>query len=194
MSISFNTNIKALIFDFDGTLANSMSVHAIAWKKTMLEYNITMTDEILGKFVGATSDEIANACITHYQLQASTYDISQIKNKQYLTLLKEVQFIPKIYNILIESQEKYKIAIGTNEEDSVFTHIINYYRLSDISNAIVAWNRTLKPKPHPDVFLKCAELLSLKPSQCHVFEDSSHGIEAAKNAGMSYTHVNDIKE
>ncbi len=192
MNISFAPTIKGLIFDFDGTLANSMPIHCVAWKKTMLNYNITITDEELETCRGHTSKEIAEAFITRYELQANADDISQQKGIQYIALLPKVALIPQTYNILMESREEYKIAIGTNEEYSVFRHVSEHFHLPDISNAVVSWNTSLKPKPHPDIFLECATLLALEPQQCHVFEDSSHGIEAAKNAGMTYTHIDDI--
>lgn len=188
-SLSLPSCIKAVIFDFDGTLVASHPVHFLAWKQTMQCYDIDLSSDEFSKLHGYTSDDIAKTLIQQYTLHEKAETISRMKDSMYLNQLSKVQYIPEVKNFLLHCVGNYKLAIGTNEARSVFDTVIRYFKLHLYFDVIVSWDKIIPPKPDPGIFLKCAKLLKLDPQECHVLEDSPRGVEAAQKAGMSYTVV-----
>ena len=91
--------------------------------------------------------------------------------------------LPGVYDFIITCGKKgFKLAVGSASKNAKF--ILQKLGIDDLFSIIVDGNMVEKSKPDPEVFLKGAEILNLKPNSCLVFEDSQSGIQAAINAGM----------
>lgn len=81
------------------------------------------------------------------------------------------------------------MAVGTGARTAEAQHILEICGLGKYITAVVGADRVARPKPAPDTFLRCAELLGVAPQECVVFEDAKLGIEAAESAGMTVVDV-----
>jgi beta-phosphoglucomutase-like phosphatase (HAD superfamily) len=86
---------------------------------------------------------------------------------------------------------KLPMAIGTGGYQRLAWKTMNILGLNKYFDILVSAEDVLNPKPAPDTFLKCAELLGVNPADCEVFEDGEPGIKAANAAGMMATLVTD---
>jgi len=190
MNITINKNIKALIFDVDGTLADSMMVHLASWKLVGEKYGFYYTREDLERYAGMSGQEIVGVISHKYGLQLDPDRISQEKEAAFLENLDQVKPIQPVVSVMKEYQGRLPIAAGTGGFRRVATKILDSIGVLDKIDALVAADDVEKHKPHPDTFLKCVEALGVSPEHCLVFEDAELGFQAARNAGM---HLVDVR-
>lgn len=184
-------NVKGLIFDCDGTLADSMPGHFAAWRDAFADFNIPYDPNMLRSFSGMTTREI----VRHLH-DVCGYNFDQEEfirvREQYSTLvlrtLKPEPILP-VVNIV---NEYYKILPMAVASGGIREHVI--YTLETLGikekfNAIVTADDPVKPKPSPEIFLYAAEQINVAPEFCQVFEDGDPGIVGAKAANMIVTDV-----
>ncbi|SMF16836.1 haloacid dehalogenase superfamily, subfamily IA, variant 3 with third motif having DD or ED/beta-phosphoglucomutase family hydrolase [Alteromonadaceae bacterium Bs31] len=177
---------QALIFDMDGTLVDSGKLHEVAWTRTLEKYRIPVDRKLMRSLAGVPGVETlatlvkAFDCEVEEPLEAiSAYKLSLVQElvTDYIkpTALKE---------IAEQYHGRIPMSIGTGAYTAEAEAIIEYCGLSHLIDHLVGADQVAKPKPAPDTFLYCAELMGVEPSACVVFEDSVLGLEAAKRAGM----------
>lgn len=177
---------KAVLFDMDGILVDSMPYHFISWFETMRKYNIRVTPfEIYGK-----EGEKSELCVEYFFKKAKR-KITKEKIKKITRERAEKfneYFKPYIFAGVEEiirglKKQGYKTAVvtGSAKADAVKILPAKIYNLFDV---IVSSDIVKIGKPHPEPYLKAAELLNLQPAQCMVIENAPHGIKAAKAAEM----------
>ena len=178
--------IKAIIFDLDGTVTNSELLHRQAFNILLKKYRLSITNKQWQNiFVGAGSRFIAQWHIQKYKLPEDLDDFVDRRRRIYQELLKKHPLKPvagfmKFYIAL--KKQRYKIAIASSGHRSNVLASLRAIGLSRIP--VVGIEQVHFRKPNPEIFLKTAKMLGVKPSQCLVFEDSVPGITAAKRAKM----------
>ena len=190
MNITINEDIKALIFDVDGTLADSMPVHLEAWKEVGEKHGFYYTREDLERYAGMSGQEIVGVISDKFALQLDPDRIVEEKEAAFLKNLDQVKPIHPVVRLLEDYQGRLPVAAGTGGFRRVATQILDSIGVLDKIDTLVSADDVKKHKPHPDTFLKCAELLGIAPQHCMVFEDAELGFQAARNAGM---HVVDVR-
>lgn len=188
--------MKAVIFDLDGVLIDSEPLHALADNQLLTESGIEAPETYFDRFVGWTNKAMWEEIKKDYNIAPDAEELMGLQLPLKLKLLKEGDYKP-VSGIteLLEQIKKMEIpmAIASSsprqfiEEVLVKIGIMNYFTIW-LSGEEVALS-----KPEPDIFLKVAELLNVKPHECLVIEDSTSGIIAAKRAGMrciGYKNVN----
>lgn len=190
MNITINADIKALIFDVDGTLADSMPVHLESWKEVGEAYGFYYTREDLERYAGMSGQEIVGVISDKFGLQLDPDKIVEEKEAAFLKNLDQVKPIHPVVRLLEDYQGRLPLAAGTGGFRRVATQILDSIGVLDKIDTLVAADDVKKHKPHPDTFLMCAELLGVPPQYCMVFEDAELGFQAARNAGM---HVVDVR-
>ena len=91
-------------------------------------------------------------------------------------------------------KNEYKTALATSAKKDRVKSQVNHAKINNLFDAIVCADDIVNSKPNPEIFLKAAEKVNVKPENCIVIEDSEAGIRAAFNAGMIAFHVKDLKE
>lgn len=190
MEITIGNNIKALIFDVDGTLADSMPVHLETWKVIGDKYGFVYSQECLERYAGMSGQEIVGIINEKNGLQLDPDQIAHEKEAAFLENLDKVKPITPVVELLEEYHGCLPIAAGTGGFRSVATKILQSVGVWDKINVLVGSDDVVHHKPAPDTFLKCAEKLGVEPKDCLVFEDADLGFRAAKNAGM---HLIDVR-
>ena len=187
------SQIKAVIFDLDGTLVDSMGL----WKDIDIEFlgerGIAYEDDLQEKIEGMSFTETAVYFKEYYHLDESVEELKKIWNQmaeykyRYEVLPKSgvIEFLDTL------KKKKIKMGIATSNSEELIAAVNEAYHFDEYMSCIVTACSVNKGKPAPDVYLEAARRLGVKPEECLVFEDIIKGIEAGKNAGMKVCAVED---
>jgi beta-phosphoglucomutase family hydrolase len=182
---------KALIFDLDGTLADTMPWHYQAWQKACLRFGIVMDTTFLQAQTGAPGWKIAEEVIAINGKTGivSPEDIMRVKLEEYFAIQHKVTPIEPVIALVQKYHGKLPMSVGTGGHREAVEKTLEIVGIREYFDIIVTANDVTNHKPHPETFLKCAELMGVTPEVCEVFEDGDLGIEAARSAGMIATDV-----
>lgn len=188
--------IKAIIFDMDGVIFDTEMIYLKVWSEVFEKYRYKMTKEIYASVLGTGRENVKKVFVNHF---GSDLPIDDMYIEKDDNLAKEIEKgVPLksgVYEILEYLKENdFKIALATSATSKRAFKQLKQANIENFFNAIVCRDEVRETKPNPDIFLKAADKLMVKPEQCIVIEDSSAGIEAAFNAGMIPIHVVDLKE
>lgn len=182
---------KALIFDLDGTLADTMPWHYQAWQKACLRFGIVMETAFLQAHTGAPGWKIAEEVIAINGKTGivSPEDIMRVKLEEFFAIQHKVTPIEPVIALVQKYHGKLPMSVGTGGHREAVEKTLEIVGIREYFDIIVTANDVTNHKPHPETFLKCAEMMGVIPAVCEVFEDGDLGIEAARRAGMIATDV-----
>ncbi len=192
MTFAPGDSIKALIFDIDGTLLDTMTVHWQAWRETMAAYGIDMTRELFDRLAGQTSPDIVRQLEREFDRELPAEEISMAKDQAFVRHAPLIQPIAPVLEIAQRFSGTLALGAATNEHFGVSNIVMRTTGLTPLFQAMVTADEVDNPKPAPDLFLECARRLGVAPEACHVFEDSRYGVAAAEAAGMVVTDVHEL--
>ncbi len=188
-NLAINPKAKGLIFDLDGTLADTMPIHYIAWKNAASQYGINYTPELFIQMAGIPlypSVEKIN------QIFGTNIDPKEMGDAKETEFEKNMHLTPEIKavtDLVREYHGKIPMAVGTGGSRRLSLKTLEIIGLKGYFDILVTSEDVSNFKPHPETFLKCAELMGVAPSDCEVFEDGILGMQAAQIAGMMVTDV-----
>jgi len=180
---------KGFIFDLDGVIVDTAKYHYLAWKQLAndLGFDFTKAQNEHLKGVSRVKSlekilEIGNITISddEFTKQMTKKNIDYLNHIGKMDENEILPDVPKILNYLID--KKQPISLGSASKNA--RTILEKVNLLNKFDAIVDGNDVVKGKPNPEVFLKAAKLLNIKPENCIVFEDAVAGIQAANSANM----------
>jgi len=183
---------RALIFDCDGTLADSMPLHWRAWDAVCKRNGIELPEERFYKLGGVPSQKILAMLKQEQGLAFDPAEISRQKEEAYLPLMAEVKLIEPVAAIAREHVGKLPMAVATGGRMKYIRPLLEGLGISDWFQAIVTSDDVKNHKPAPDTFLKAAALLGVPPEDCRAFEDTDLGMEAIRAAHMDAVDVRTI--
>jgi beta-phosphoglucomutase family hydrolase len=189
MEITIDARAKALIFDIDGTLVDTMPIHYSAWREVGRSHGFEFTHEMYLKYGGVPTKTIAMSINECLGLDLDPEMVFQEKNTAYVRMINQIRLIKPVVEIVYRYTGKIPMALGTGEVPEIANLNLQAAGLGQYFDLIVTANDVTHPKPDPETFLKCAALLDVPPEFCQVFEDSVQGLEAARRAGMIVTDV-----
>jgi beta-phosphoglucomutase family hydrolase len=191
MQYDIKPGTKGLIFDLDGTLADTMPYHFNGWKTACQKFGAEIDTAFLRKHTGSPGWIIAGEIIKKCNLNGSV-TIDQIMDEKLNEFYKEQHLVKPILPV-VEIVKKYygmlPMAVGTGGHRDAVERTLAITDLRKYFNIVITANDVDNFKPHPETFLKCAEMMNVDPEDCEVFEDGDLGIEAAREAGMTVTDV-----
>jgi beta-phosphoglucomutase family hydrolase len=189
MKITIDNKTRGLIFDMDGTLADSMPIHFKAWKLTAEENGFEYTHRQFLETAGMPTLKIVPAINKELGLSLDPEKFSRRKEELFLENIKDVKLIEPVGDIVKRYYNKLPMSIGTGGKKDIAKLTLEILGFDKYFDIIVSAEDVVNHKPYPDTFLKCAELMRVEPEFCQVFEDGELGISAAKTAGMIVTDV-----
>lgn len=179
----------AIIFDCDGTLADSMPIHYVAWSETLTPLGVRFEEERFYALAGVPTDRILDLLGQEQGIAIDSERVAIEKEEKFLLHLPNLQPIAEVVKLALDSQGKRPIAVASGGFREIVHLQLKHLGINDIFPVVVTAEDTTRHKPEPDVFLKAADLLGVSPEGCCVLEDSDLGIEAARRAGMSWVDV-----
>ena len=183
-------NYTALIFDMDGTLIDTMPSHAKAWEKVGEVMGYPITGDIMYQLGGATVSTITKEIIQRYQIPEQYFDqMVRLKRQFGFEIVEQNATLLPAFDIVKAYFKQIPMALGTGSHKVMVDKLLDKFSLRPYFNVVVDADQVSQHKPHPETFLRCAELLQVQPHNCLVFEDAPLGVQAALNAGMDVFNV-----
>lgn len=189
-------NTKAFIFDLDGVIVDTAKFHFLAWQTLARKIDINFTEEENEQLKGVSRVKSLEKILSWGNKTISDKDFQRLmaeKNEDYLSHVHQMtkdDILPGVHNFLTELKTKdHPIALGSASKNS--KTILEAVGLMSMFDVIVDGNDVVEGKPNPEVFLKAAEGLNVKPEDSVVFEDSIAGIKAANTANMLSIGIGD---
>ena len=175
------------IFDWDGVVVDSSNLHEKSWNILAKEINLPLPDAHFKKGFGKRNSVIIPEILGWSQEKAKIEQWGKRKEEIYRELGEKsgIQIIDGIHDFLKEMKlNNISAVIGTSTDRENIELAFGQLGIENFFLGAICAEDVSQGKPHPEVFLKGADLLGLPPEQCVVFEDSLHGIEAATRGGM----------
>lgn len=182
---------KGLIFDLDGTLANTMPYHYQAWAEASHFFGMSLTKEFMKSQMGSSAVAIAKVLIDQEGKtgQVSPEEFIKVKHENFKRLFPNVAPINEVFDIAKKYHGKIPMAIGTGGSIGSVSLTLEHTGIGEYFDVLVTAEDVENHKPAPDTFLLCAEKIGVNPKDCQVFEDGDLGLQAAEKAGMIATDV-----
>lgn len=189
MAISVHHKAKALIFDLDGTLSNSLPLHVLNWQQIGEKYGFEFDPQIVIELTGRPTFEFATHIIERYNVTIDPHMLVKLKQESFWEMAHLLEPVKEVTGIVNSYYGKLPMAVGTGASRTSAEVQLKALGLTDLIPIIVSANDVKRHKPEPETFLECARLMNTEPEFCQVFEDGDLGIEAGKKAGMIVTDV-----
>jgi beta-phosphoglucomutase len=180
--------MKAFIFDLNGTMINDMPYHNTVWQSILndqLGGNFTLAEvkqQMYGKNIDLLVRVFGPNRFTSEELDKLSYEKEEKYQQEYLPHLALLPGLPEFLENAY--QKGIPMAIGSAAIPFNIDFVLDNLNIRHYFKAIVSADDVLLSKPHPETFIKAAELLNIPLTDCIVFEDVPKGAEAAANAGM----------
>ena len=176
---------EGLIFDMDGTLIDTMPVHAKAWGMVGKQFGYEFDSQIMYNLGGATVRTIAEEMMKSANMPLERLDeVITAKRALSYQLIPSQSILLPTFDSVKHFYQKKPIALGSGSHRKIIDMLIDKLDIASYFNAIVSADDVKAHKPHPETFLRCAELIKINPTNCIVFEDADLGVKAGLSAGM----------
>jgi beta-phosphoglucomutase-like phosphatase (HAD superfamily) len=180
----------ALIFDCDGTLADTMPVHYQAWVATLGPAGIPFPESRFYALGGMPTARIIQLLSDEHGVPVADVEaLSEAKEAAFLELMAGIRPVERVFRIAQAYRGKLPMAVASGGYRAVIRRTLDMIGVGDWFDAVVCAEDTARHKPEPDVFLEAARRLGVAAAGCVVFEDTDLGLEAARRAGMPAVDV-----
>ena len=180
---------RAFLFDCDGTIADSMPLHFIAWNRALARYNCPFPEDLFYLWGGRPVAEIIQSLNQAHGLNMPVDDLEAEKEQLYLEALPHLQAVPEVLAHIHESHGRIPFAVVSGSTRDSVTASLETLGILDRFDTLVCAGDYTRSKPDPEPFLIAAQRLNVAPEDCLVFEDTDMGIQAATAAGMQSVKV-----
>lgn len=176
--------LKAIIFDVDGVLVDSMRFQADAWVKAFKEVGITITREDIYELEGSNNRRLIKSIFEKAGKEPETWHLEQLPEKKREALeFDRIKPFEGILDCLKALKRHFKLALVSGSHTDTVNKVVNKY-FSNYFDVIITGSDLEHGKPDPDPYLKALEKLDLTKNECIVIENAPLGITAAKRAGL----------
>ena len=181
--------IRGLIFDCDGTLADTMPLHWIAWSSITKKYGLHFPEDRFYSLGGVPSRDILKMLSEEQNIPLDHLAVALEKENAYLPLLPQVRPVHEIVAIAKENHGQLPMAVASGGVKPIITQVLEHLGIRHLFQAIVTSEDVRRQKPAPDIFLEAARLIGIPPQECRAFEDTDLGMQAIRDAGMDAVDV-----
>ena len=184
---SSNNQTRAVLWDLDGTLIDSMPYHWEAWNDVLQPLGYHFSAESFAPTNGLRNEEIVRDFLKIDRPQSEITAIVLAKEVRYRSIMRErgLPLLPGAEHWLKALHAGgWRQAVVTSAPRLNVAAVIDATHLDRLIDTIVCAEDVIKGKPHPEPFLLAADRLSVDPARCIVVEDAQIGLEGARRAGM----------
>lgn len=180
---------KGLVFDCDGTLANTMPLHWRAWSLITQRHNLHFPEDRFYSLGGVPSRDILKMLAEE---QGRTFDhiaVAHEKEELYLPLMAEVEPIHAVVEIAKANHGKIPMAVASGGTQKIICQVLEHLKIRHLFAAVVTSEMVKNQKPAPDIFIEAARRIGVDPKFCRGYEDTDLGMTAIRAAGMDAVDV-----
>ncbi|MBI2829749.1 MAG: HAD family phosphatase [Chloroflexi bacterium] len=178
--------MKAVIWDMDGVIADTASLHFVAWQEVFQKRGVTVTEDDFRETFGLRNDSIIPAVVKYPMPPEEIKAISREKETMFRSIAKgKLKLLPGVIELMVSLQESgWKQAVASSAPLENIQLVLKELHIEKYLAAIISGEDVTVGKPEPQVFLLAAQKLGVEPENCVVIEDAPAGVIAAKRAGM----------
>jgi len=185
-------NIAAIVFDCDGTLADTMPLHWQAWQVIQSRHQFHFPEDRFYSLGGVPSREILTMLKAEQRLEINPIAIALEKEETYLTMAAQVEPVHAIVEIARSHEGRLPMAVASGGTRKIIHMVLEKLGIRHLFQAVVTSEDVQNQKPAPDIFLEAARRLGVDPKLCRGYEDTDLGMQAIRAAGMEAIDVRDI--
>jgi len=185
---------KALIFDCDGTLADTMPLHWRAWQVVTERHRLDFPEERFYSLGGVPSRDILKILGQEQGREFDPVAVSKEKEAVYLPLMPQVREIEVVVNIARKYYGIIPMAVASGGIQSHINEVLTHLGIRHLFQAVVTSEDVTRQKPAPDIFLEAARRLGVAPQFCRAYEDTDLGLTAIRAAGMDAIDVRPLRK
>jgi len=185
---------QALIFDCDGTLADTMPLHWRAWQVVTERYRLNFPEERFYALGGVPSRDILKMLGEEQGRKFDPVAASKEKEAAYIPFLPQVQAVEAVVKIARENYGVIPMAVASGGIQAHINEVLTHLGIRHLFQAVVTSEDVKRQKPAPDIFLEAARRLGVAPQFCRAYEDTDLGLEAIRAAGMEAVDVRPLRK
>lgn len=178
---------EAVIFDWDGTLADTRKVVVASFQKALSDIHCEISGEFIERRIGIGSAETFREALRFSKMRFDEELIKRLVEKKIqneIEMSGDVKLFDGALDLLEHLQGKIKLGLASMNDREVINNLLKMRGMQKFFDVILTASDISRPKPNPEIFLKCALKLRSSPERCVVVEDSIFGVKAAKTAKM----------
>jgi HAD superfamily hydrolase (TIGR01509 family) len=185
--------IKGLIFDCDGTLADTMPLHWRAWNAVTSRHNIFFPEERFYAMGGVPTRDILKMLRDEQGLEIEPLALAKEKEHEYLRIVHECTPIHEVVEIARAQHGRIPMAVASGGMQHIICGVLERLEIRHFFKAVVTSEMVKNQKPAPDIFLEAARLIGVEPRFCRGYEDTDLGMQAIRAAGMDAVDVRTMR-
>jgi len=176
--------VRAVIFDLDGTLIDSYEAHVESFHRALSRFGLTVKDEEIYRRFGKPAKQIIKEILPENQ-HRHINEIVRYKRLEFIETSKDMQVFDGVETLLKYLKDKgFSICLATSADSPSVTRVVNKFDLENYFDVIISSNDVKEAKPNPEMFIQASKRLEVEPQNCLVVGDSPFDVIAAKKAGM----------
>jgi len=183
---------QAIIFDCDGTLADTMPLHWRAWQVISRRHGFSLPEERFYSLGGVPARDVLKMLRAEQGLPLDPLAVAREKEAEYLPLIAQVEPINTVVGVARENHGKIPLAVASGGTRRVIEQVLEHLDIRHLFQAIVTSEDVANQKPAPDIFLEAAHRLGVPPQFCRAYEDTDLGMQAIRAAGMEAVDVREL--
>jgi beta-phosphoglucomutase family hydrolase len=180
---------QGLIFDCDGTLANTMPLHWRAWSLITQRHGLHFPEDRFYSLGGVPSRDILKMLAKEQGRSLDHIAVAHEKEEAYLPLMAEVEPIHAVVEIAKAHHGKIPMAVASGGTQKIICEVLEHLKIRHLFAAVVTCEMVTNQKPAPDIFLEAARRIGVDPKLCRAYEDTDLGLTAIRAAGMDAVDV-----
>src|SRR3954447_10819213 len=182
-------NPKGIVFDCDGTLADTMPLHWRAWQVITARHRLNLPEDRFYALGGVPSRDILKLLGHEQGVTLDHLAVAREKEAEYLPLIAQVEPINTVVGIAREFHGKIPLAVASGGTRKIIEQVLEHLGIRHLFQAIVTSEDIVHQKPAPDIFLEAARRIGVAPRLCRAYEDTDLGLQAIRAAGMEAVDV-----
>ena len=186
-------DIRGLIFDCDGTLADTMPLHWHAWQMITRRHGLDFPEDRFYSLGGVPSRDIIKMLAEEQGRSLDHIAIAHEKENAYLPLMAGVEPIHAVVEVARANHGKIPMAVASGGTQAIIIQVLEQLKIRHYFQAVVTSEMVKKQKPAPDIFLEAARRIGVEPKYCRAYEDTDLGLQAIRSAGMDAVDVRKLR-
>ncbi len=183
---------RGIIFDCDGTLADTMPLHWRAWRAIAAKHQLEFSEDRFYSLGGVPSRDILKMLSIEQNVPLDHLAIAREKEAVYLPLIDQIEPINSVVGIARDFHGKIPLAVASGGTRPIIELVLNRLGILHLFQAIVTSEDVTHQKPAPDIFLEAARRIGVQPKFCRAYEDTDLGMTAIRAAGMEAVDVREL--
>jgi beta-phosphoglucomutase family hydrolase len=184
--------IKGIIFDCDGTLADTMPLHWKAWNTVTQKHNLHFPEDRFYSLGGVPSRDIIKMLSEEQGKVLDHIAVAHEKESAYLPFLPQVKPIEVVVAVAKANHGAIPMAVASGGQKRIIEQVLAHLKIRHFFDAVVTSEDVVHQKPAPDIFLEAARQIKVPPEFCRAYEDTDLGLQAIRAAGMEAIDVRQL--